>query len=162
MKTPSRYCAKGEQCSQYAALGEPQKLREKSESSICEACRRAEREAESEKADRTAPTGARGKRKTPDRAARGRTGDTLPSDAKRWIRNFKGELVISLFMTHGPFWKAVSEVRALGHHTQSRAPAVYSPTPSRASTTPSWISATPSGVPSPSRRSARLLRGREG
>jgi hypothetical protein len=36
-----RYCAMGERCTQYATLGEPQKLRRSAKSAICEPCQRA-------------------------------------------------------------------------------------------------------------------------
>ena len=45
-----RYCAKGEQCTQYAFLGGPSKLSVSNKSPICDACLKAEADAESERA----------------------------------------------------------------------------------------------------------------
>src|SRR5829696_10496751 len=111
MKVPSRYCARGERCTQYRFLGEPMKLRRESESSICEACRRAEADAEFQEASRGASTAAAKPRTRAYERPQQQEAKILVSDAERWIKDFKSELVISLYMKHGPFWKAVSEVR---------------------------------------------------
>ena len=112
-----RYCAGGEQCSQYPHLGEPSKLRISSESSICEACRQAEASnvtaaGETESATyRTSANAYTDKQGT--RRAYRREENILRSSAEAEIRNVKNELVISLFTQKGAFWELVKESREL-------------------------------------------------
>jgi len=112
MKASSRYCIRGEQCTQYARLDEPSKLRSSSESSVCEACLSAEADAESERASPVASTSARTtKSKPPTRPRREKAVDVLASSAEAEIRGLKRELVLSLFKQSGAFWDLVRKMR---------------------------------------------------
>ena len=114
MKASSGYCVRGEQCTQHPCLGEPTKLRSSSDSPICEACRKAEREKEPEKNSRATSTSARPAKTTvssPTKQEEGRT--ILHSSATAEIRALKRELVLSLFTKRGSFWESVKEVREL-------------------------------------------------
>jgi hypothetical protein len=111
MKAPSRYCANGERCTQYRSLGKPTKLRRESQNSICEACRKAEAEAEFQRINSAPPRGRATKPKPSVLPEREEAGEVLASRAEDEIRVLKGELVISLFKRRGAFWDLIREMR---------------------------------------------------
>lgn len=119
-RTPSaRYCSKGEHCTQYATLGQPAKLSQYNEESICERCREQARNAEL-----ATSSGASDMAQVEDgdpynNAEQEDTATSLSSSAERDIRKIKAELVLSLFTKHGSFWESVKELRELWGITPS-------------------------------------------
>jgi hypothetical protein len=88
----NRYCARGEACSQYAALGGPAKLSKYNTAEICEACRSAEASpSEDKKASNT----------------------TFFYESGRAValKALRRDLVAQLCGRQGDFWEAIKEVR---------------------------------------------------
>jgi hypothetical protein len=99
----TRYCARGKQCTQYAQLGEPQKLNRYSESNICEPCQSAEPIKESQGLEKPEISKARDETILP--------GPVLPSSAEEEIRAHKSGMLISLHQRRGRFWELVKDLR---------------------------------------------------
>ena len=93
MKKPTRYCERGEQCTQYVYLGNPAKLRSSSNSPICERCRDAEADAEFQELSHNTSDKARKTNKKLRERPRQQEPRMLESDAERWIKNFRRDEV---------------------------------------------------------------------
>lgn len=115
----TRYCARGQQCTQYTALGEPVKLNRYNTDTVCGQCRREEKNnpegrmvnSGSGRAYRSAPASEPTKEKDTNERVQSTGLKVLDSDAGARIRKLKRDLVLQLFMRSGPFWEAVHGVR---------------------------------------------------
>jgi hypothetical protein len=115
-----RLCARGKQCSQFSFLGQPQPLRSTSKSDVCEACQRAESDAEAARDERV----ARHKKRAPDeRAMAGSVFEELREQGKEVLTSsdseevgrfvaLKHDLVAQLVLERGPFWEQIRGMRS--------------------------------------------------
>ena len=108
-----RYCIRGQECTQYAHLGEPTKLRATSESEICEACRHADFCSETPRVapETLAQPTNEGNEAREEHPKRSDGPKTLSSSAEGRLRQLRRELVLQLYMRRGPLWQAVHDVR---------------------------------------------------
>lgn len=119
----TRYCARGEECTQYNALGEPAKLSIYNQETICGPCSRVGKSdlegravgkaSRAAKRDTSAPV----KQKDIDGQSEGL--NVLHSDAGVRLTKLKRKLVLQLYTRDGPFWQAVRKVRTLRGITAS-------------------------------------------
>lgn len=105
---PDRYCARGEQCTQYPTLGEPTKLNKYHKDTVCERCRREERDNVGE----SSPSQPATSRPDATEWSPEREVIILKSSAVRQLQALKRELVLQLFSRVGPFWDEVSALRS--------------------------------------------------
>lgn len=117
---PKRHCARGEQCTQFPLLDKPQPLRATSKNDVCEACRSAESDAETTRAQRV----ARLKKSAPDERAyvrwfieilRSRGYEVKASKDLEEVNRFvdlKHDLLVQIVLERGRFWEQIRDLRS--------------------------------------------------
>jgi hypothetical protein len=108
-----RYCARGDQCSQYTRLGMPQPLRSTSKNPLREPCQREYARRALEEVSRATPSPAPRTQEAVNKESPSEESAVLKSDAASKLRRLKGELVLQLFTRKGEFWNAVEETRTI-------------------------------------------------
>ncbi len=96
-----RYCARGEECTQYAVLGKPQKLRNSSAGTICARCEEAGQTPENSTS--TVNQVDEDKKRANKRA--------VSADTQSKVRRFKNALVVQLWVKDGAFWESIRNTR---------------------------------------------------
>ena len=99
-KSSKRYCASGENCTQYIRLGEPAPLSRYNKMEICEACRRYGAQNAEHDTSSLALAPPQNDKQAQQKSIR-----------IHKAQRFKRDLVLQLFTRRGPFWKEIEKLR---------------------------------------------------